>query len=65
MYKRVLSFLIAGILFFQTEAEVFASEPPKETELYAKSAVLMGIPAESYMRKTELPLWQMPVQPKF
>ena len=41
MYKRVLSFLIAGILFFQTEAEVFASEPPKETELYAKSAVLM------------------------
>lgn len=41
MYKKVLSFLIAGILFFQTEAEVFASEPPKETELYAKSAVLM------------------------
>lgn len=40
-YKKILSFLIAGILLLQTEAEVFALEPPKETELYAKSAVLM------------------------
>lgn len=41
MYKRILSFLIAVTLFLVTGAEVSASEPPKETELYAKSAVLM------------------------
>jgi len=40
-YKKMLCFLLVGILLLETEMEVYASEPPKETELYAKSAVLM------------------------
>lgn len=40
-YKKILCFLLAGILLLETETGIYASEPPKETELYAKSAVLM------------------------
>lgn len=42
MRKRILSiFLLLFLLFFQSNIAAAASEPPKETELYAKSAVLM------------------------
>lgn len=40
-YKKILCFLMIGMLLLETETELRASEPPKETELYAKSAVLM------------------------
>lgn len=41
MYKRIVSLVLSMIILLQTNMEVLASEPPKETELYAKSAVLM------------------------
>lgn len=41
VYKKILCFLLAGIMLLETTTEIYASEPPKDTELYAKSAVLM------------------------
>lgn len=41
MGKRILSFFLVLILLLQSNIAIEASEPPKETELYAKSAVLM------------------------
>lgn len=41
MIKRIFSLLLTILLIFQTSIETAAAEPPKETELYAKSAVLM------------------------
>lgn len=41
MYKRICSLVLSILILLQTNMEVLASEPPKETELYAKSAVLL------------------------
>lgn len=41
MCKRICSVFLCVLLCLQISAEVLAAEPPKETELYAKSAVLM------------------------
>lgn len=41
MNRRILSFLIAILLFFQTNITAYAADVPKESELYAKSAILM------------------------
>lgn len=40
MSKRISAILAALLIIFQTSMTAAASEPPKETELYAKSAVL-------------------------
>lgn len=41
MYKRIISVVLSMIFLLFSSVEVLAEEPPKETELYAKSAVLM------------------------
>lgn len=41
MYRRILSLFLCVITLISTTIKVSAEEPPKETELYAKSAVLM------------------------
>lgn len=41
MYKRIIFLVLSVIILIQTNVEALASDPPKETELYAKSAVLM------------------------
>lgn len=41
MNRHILSFLIAILLFFQTNITAYAADVPKESELYAKSAILM------------------------
>lgn len=41
MYRRILSLFLCIITLISTNLHVSAEEPPKETELYAKSAVLM------------------------
>lgn len=41
MYKRIISLIFSVVILLQTNVEVLAADPPKETELYAKSAVLM------------------------
>lgn len=41
MNKKILSILLMILILFQTTIHTMAGEPPKETELYAKSAVLM------------------------
>lgn len=41
MYKRIISIVLSMIFLLFSSVKVLAQEPPKETELYAKSAVLM------------------------
>lgn len=41
MYKRICCGFLCAVLFFMTSVRALAAEPPKEAELYAKSAVLM------------------------
>ncbi len=41
MYRRIIATILCFIFLLQPEVSVHASEPPKETELYAKSAVLL------------------------
>lgn len=41
MYRRILSFVLCIITLISTSLHVSAGEAPKESELYAKSAVLM------------------------
>lgn len=41
MYRRIIAGILSLYLFVQGEVSVQAAEPPKEAELYAKSAVLM------------------------
>lgn len=41
MSKSILSVLLSFILLLQINTSVMAEEPPKETELFAKSAVLL------------------------
>lgn len=41
MYKRIFSLFLGILILFQTGVTVLAGDPPKETELYAKSAVLL------------------------
>lgn len=39
--KKIISFLLSILFLLPSFCQVFASSPPKETELYAKAAVLM------------------------
>lgn len=41
MYRRIISMILCITILFSSNYTVAAGEPPKETELYAKSAVLM------------------------
>ncbi len=41
MYRRIIAVILSISFFLFPGAEVLAGEPPKESELYAKSAVLM------------------------
>lgn len=41
MYKRIISLFLGILILFQTSVTALAGDPPKETELYAKSAVLL------------------------
>lgn len=41
MYRRMLAFLLVLATVLGTSPAAFAAEPPRENELYAKSAVLM------------------------
>lgn len=41
MYKRIISVIFSMIFLLFSSVEVLAEKPPEETELYAKSAVLM------------------------
>lgn len=41
MYRRIIAVILCLIFFLQSGVTIYASETPKETELYAKSAVLM------------------------
>lgn len=41
MYKRIISLILTMAILLFSGIEVLAADPPKETELYAKSAVLM------------------------
>lgn len=41
MYKKILSILFVILMILGNSVGLLAAEPPKETELYAKSAVLM------------------------
>ena len=41
MRKRIISLILTMTVLFFSNIEVFAADPPNESELYAKSAVLM------------------------
>lgn len=41
LYKKLCSLLVSLCILLSSNLQVLAQEPPKETELYAKSAVLM------------------------
>lgn len=41
MYRRIISLILCVLIVFTANFTVAAEEPPKDTELYAKSAVLM------------------------
>ena len=41
MYRRIIAMILCACLLAASGFKVFGAEPPKETELYAKAAVLM------------------------